>query len=656
MGTLQLRIVLLLALLFLGQGGSGWCFITGVETATQDQLDNHSVVTWELDEQFQLLNRDIPPRKVVSQIEIAPKHITAYRATEWRVALKPNSHDTPTIITNLSSADLDIVFPSSRPLTLHWSDGSHGLASDFQPHSEELHADNTRTFESIGGRSSDGVMPYFHIENGDGGLVIAIGWSGDWICSLSKHTNEDHETSRLRITAGLKHKEMRANNTVPLQLPSILVMSYRGDQFAGLNQFRRLMLNHFSPANSTTNELMPIAASVHGMIGFNDTDARNLDGILERLSSHKLPIDTFWVDAGWNQAGFPGGQGNLDHDVVRFPNGFTRLGEKIEQNGLRFLLWFEPERVMRGTQIERDHPAWLLKPSRTSDEFRYFENDGFFLFNLANVEARKWMLEKISRQIADWRVRIYRQDANIAPGFFWHTNLEEADTAMLEVEYINGLYWFLDELRKRHPELIIDGCAAGGRRLDFEMLRRSVVLWRSDSCWGDKEYPRNVQAMTMGLSRWLPLQGLGSASSSVPLLRSGLGACGSFAINYNDPSAVESLREHLARFLPIRHVFMGDFYPLSDWSMDPNDSLSFQYHDSNSETGIIQLFLGDQQSALPIRLFPKGLQADRIYYLFDWDEKFTAHVTGLQLMKEGILLPEQEGSHAVVLEYRLADR
>ena len=652
MYTLQLRIAFLLAIMFLGHCGFGWCCTACLEQTTQNQAYILPVVTWNLDEQFQLLNRDIPPRNVVPQLEIIPKHLTGFSATEWRFSLKPQTHLTPTIITDLSSADLDIVFPNSRPINLHWSEGSHGLASDFQPHTEKLHSGNTRTFESIGGRSSDGVMPYFHIENGDGGLIIAIGWSGDWVCSLSKHPNEDHEASRLRITAGLKHKELRANNTVPLQLPSILVMSYRGDQFAGRNQFRRLMLHHFSPTNFAAKELMPIAASVHGMIAFNDTNESNLEATLERITSLKLPINTYWVDAGWNQSGFPGGQGNLDHDLLRFPKGFTRLGEKVEQNGLRFLLWFEPERVMQGTQIERDHPSWLLKPSRTSDEFRYFENDGFFLFNLANAEARKWMLEKISRQISDWRVRIYRQDANIAPGFFWHTNLEEADVAMLEVEYINGLYWFLDELQKRHPELIIDGCAAGGRRLDFEMLRRSVVLWRSDSCWGDKEYPRNVQAMTMGLSQWIPLHGLGAASSSVISLRSGLGGCGSFAINYNDPNDVDSLRKHLDRYLPIRHLFTGDFYPLTNWSLNPNQTIAFQFHDSSSETGIIQLFFGDERSAVPMRLFPKGLQAQRIYNLSCWDKKLTAQVTGNQLMKEGIMLPNQGGGNAVVLEYR----
>jgi len=38
-------------------------------------------------------------------------------------------------------------------------------------------------------------------------------------------------------------------------------------------------------------------------------------------------------------------------------------------------------------------------------------------------------------------------------------------------------------LCRDHLALLIDNCASGGHRIDFEMLRRSVVLWRSDCCW-----------------------------------------------------------------------------------------------------------------------------------------------------------------------------
>jgi hypothetical protein len=46
---------------------------------------------------------------------------------------------------------------------------------------------------------------------------------------------------------------------------------------------------------------------------------------------------------------------------------------------MRFLAWFEPERAMRGTWLEREHPDWLLKPTGTPDRLRYQERDGFYL-------------------------------------------------------------------------------------------------------------------------------------------------------------------------------------------------------------------------------------------------------------------------------------
>lgn len=628
--------------------------------AIREQSSDQTVV-WHLDGEYHLVEPGIPPRSEAPHFKFEPNHMPDFRATEWKLWL-PQSSGSSEVINDLSSADFEIVFPSNRPTVLHWNTGSHGLPSDFQPHSVALNNGSEQSFESIGGRSSDGTMPYFHVEDGNGGIIFAIGWSGDWRCIVSKSTNpnsanpnsanQEEQGNRVKIKAGLKHQSLKPKNATPLRMPSILVMTYKGNRDDGHNQFRRLMLRHFTPTNHPSSELMPIAASVHGMIGFNDTNESNLITTLDRISSLSLPVDTFWLDAGWNELGFPAGQGNLQHDPSRFPTGLAKIGAMAKQKQLRFLLWFEPERVMRNTGIANDFPEWLLKPSNTPPEFRYFESDGFFLFNLASDEARSWMLEQISEQITKWNVGIYRQDANIAPGFYWHTDRAPEDAAMLEIEYINGLYHFLDELQRKHPALIIDGCAAGGRRLDFEMMRRSVVLWRSDSCWGDSQYPRNVQAMTMGLSRWLPLHGLGSAPSDAISLRSGLGACGSFAINFHDPSSVESLRNHLNHYRPVRHVFQGDFYPLTEWSLDGKLPIAYQFHDPNNGHGVVQIFCEDKRVDAPIQLRLRGLEQSRTYTLSDWDNRLSLTRKGDQLMTDGFPAFFADNTQAIVVEYR----
>jgi len=68
---------------------------------------------------------------------------------------------------------------------------------------------------------------------------------------------------------------------------------------------------------------------------------------------------------------------------------------------------------------------------------------------------------------------------------------------------------FWDELRRRHPGMLIDNCASGGRRLDVESLRRSVPLWRSDYRFRDDRH----QGMTYGLSFWIPYHGTGASGN-----------------------------------------------------------------------------------------------------------------------------------------------
>lgn len=571
-----------------------------------------------------------------------------FDATEWQVRLVA-VNNAPVLFRNSPSADFVLEFPKHSEMVLHWNKGSHGDADDFRPLVSDLQAQPEINVESFGGRSSDGAMPYFNIAGKSGGLIVAVGWTGDWRVSFQRQTD-----NTIRIKAGLKeaHFQLPAGDTV--RLPSVLLMPYQGDWNSGQNKFRRLMKQKLTPTNHDPLQLMPVAASVHGMLAFNDTSEDNLRSLALDIAAQNLPVDTFWLDAGWNEGGFPGSQGNPEPDPKRFPNGLKPIGQLAEANGLRFLVWFEPERVMRGTWLHREHPEWILRPTGTPESLRYQENDGFHLLDLGNPDARKWMIEKVSRCITEWNVSIYRQDFNLYPAWFWGTCNTTDEVGLCEVRYINGLYDFLDELQRRHPELIIDSCAAGGRRMDFEMMRRSVVLWRSDSCWGDPTYPRNVQDMTAGLSQWIPIHGLGAAASDNIALRSGMGACSSFAVNYRDPAAVESLRKHLERYLPVRNLFMEDYYLLHGRPEASGEWIAFQFHSPQTQHGLVQAFRGAADQTATIRVKPRAVQRDLRYVVTNWDEPASSQIlTGAQLLDDGIELScTPNSSCAIVLQYR----
>jgi alpha-galactosidase len=559
----------------------------------------------------------------------------------------PASGEAP-LFEDLKAADFVVRFPREAELVLRWNRGSHAETHDFQPMSETLRNGQPVRLESFGGRSSDGVMPYFNLHDDAGGLIVAIGWSGDWKCEFQQLAD-----GGVRVQGGLKRSRFRIARSEKLRLPSILVMAYRGSWIEGQNRFRQLTLKHFTPQNHPALRLMPVAASVHGMLGFNDTTESNLTALASEISALQLPIDTFWLDAGWNEGGFPGGQGNPQADPVRFPHGLAPVGETVQDVGLRFLVWFEPERAMQGTLLHREHPERLRRPAGTPETLRYMEKDGFFMVDFGNPAARQAAIEQISDAISDSKISIYRQDYNQYPSYFWHTDEPDDQVGLAEVRYVNGLYDFLDELVVRHPDLIIDNCASGGRRIDFEMMRRTVLLWRSDSCWDSAEYPRNVQAMTHGLSSWLPLHGLGSVATTDVALRSGMGSCVSFAIQYRDPGAVRSLREFLGRYLPVRHLFQADYYPLTAWSADPEQWLAFQFHSPEGHAGLLQAFRGGAGTAPGVTLKLQGLSPDDWFRVVDWDSPDEERVmSGRQLMDAGLEIAGGSGDRAVVYHYQ----
>ena len=127
----------------------------------------------------------VPLRETIPGLRIEPHAYPDQTATEWQFRLRaPTAGESP-LYENLKSADFEVAFPSGAPVTLHWSKGSHSDPGDFEPKTETLTTGKTFSLESFGGRSSDGVMPYFNLSSEGGGLIVAIGWTGDWKASFT---------------------------------------------------------------------------------------------------------------------------------------------------------------------------------------------------------------------------------------------------------------------------------------------------------------------------------------------------------------------------------------------------------------------------------------------------------------------------------------
>jgi alpha-galactosidase len=167
-------------------------------------------------------------------------------------------------------------------------------------------------------------------------------------------------------------------------------------------------------------------------------------------------------------------------------------------DGARKFLWFEPERVHSGTWLTENHPERILggKSGR---------------LNVGRPEVRQWLTEHVDRLIAEQGIDLYRQDFNIDPLDLWRKNDAPDRQGLTENRHVTGYLAYWDELRRRHPHMLIDSCASGGRRNDLETMRRAVPLLRSDYIME----PVGNQGHTYGLSLWPPFRGTGTGSREI---------------------------------------------------------------------------------------------------------------------------------------------
>ncbi|MEN6306572.1 MAG: glycoside hydrolase family 36 protein, partial [Anaerohalosphaeraceae bacterium] len=435
--------------------------------------------------------------------------------------------------------------------TLHYAQGDTGSPSDFQPIQRRLNRNVGFSLAPNKGRSSDTTMPFFNIEQPDHtGRIVAIGWTGQWKAALTRDSGKN-----LNVQAGMERTHLCLHPGEKIRTPAILMTFWAGDRIHAQNVFRRLIREHYSPRQNGKPADLPLCMSVHGTYSFEATSESNLKDFILKLKQNQCPVDYIWIDAGWynlNGRNSWVNVGTWEPDQARYPNGMKPVVDYAHSNGYKLVLWFEPERVTKSSWLWNNHPEWIFR-----------QGDDWPLLNLGNPDCLAWVKTTFGDMIGNWGVDVYRQDFNVFPLSAWR-NGEAADRQGIhEIKHIMGLYEFWDYLLSRYPNLIIDNCASGGRRIDFETLRRSLVLWRDDHCWvSDSE-----QCINYGISMWLPWTGRGSVSTAPYDVRSGMGSFMSLAFNVNDNGIWKPANEAILQYKTVRHLFQGDYYLLTPYSL-----------------------------------------------------------------------------------------
>ena len=482
--------------------------------------------------------------------------------------------DTP-ILANVLPLDLGIKVPEKDGVVLHRAHGSTCTATDFLPIDQPVAPKANIVLAPNGGRSSNGQFPFFNLAWQGGGVVGAIGWSGQWQMQLTRN-----DGNALHLTAGQQTTHLKLHPGESIRTPRILLVLWQGDdRFHGHNLLRRLLLQHYVPKIDG----QPVVPVVTQNTWFtfntgNDVTEANQLAIIRRMAT--MDVEAYWLDAGWFEGGWPHGAGSWVPKAEAFPRGLKPLGDAAHKAGMKFVLWFEPERVNPKSRIAREHPEWVL---------RIHDGDG--LFNLGDPAARQWLTDHLSKCIADWGIDVYRNDFNIDPLPFWQKTDAPDRQGMAEIRYVEGHYALWDELRRHHPGLAIDNCASGGRRIDLETVTRSMPLWRSDTQCCGKAMPVWDQVQTAGLSLYVPLHAGGCWGFDPYVFRS-IATTGTNISLDTRPAdfPVAQAKAAIAEAKALRPLYQGDYYPLLPIGLDESHWCGWQFHRPDLDRGFAMFF------------------------------------------------------------------
>ena len=569
-----------------------------------------------------------------SGLEIAVEETVfpGHNASEWVVRLAQRGEGPSPLIEDLLPLDLELDVAGGNPV-LACAVGSQCNAFDFLPFDLRLTDGWRQTLAPVGGRPSNGVMPFFTLDGGDRGLVLAIGWSGQWRLGGCR------QGDRLRLAAGQELTRFRLQPGEEVRTPGILMLSYEGDREHGENRFRRLMMDQYLPRRGGQVIPPPMAHCTFFLAnGGRNLDEKNQLAAVAAVA--RAGLEHYWLDAGWYGENGDWGS-NAGSWVARpdvFPHGLSPLGRAAHEAGIGFVLWFEPERLAPNCLIHRQHPEFVIGGEKGH------------CYNLGDPAARRFMTELLSDHIATAGIDVLRIDHNLDPLAAWRS-LDAPDRQGIgEMRCVEGLYLMWDELRQRHPHLVIDTCASGGRRIDIEVLRRSFPLWRSDTQSLPPATSTLDQAQTAGLSRFVPLHAAGMWGVDPYTARSV--ATGGFALCLDpaDHAACPpaELAARMAEVRELRDCWLGDFHALTPITVDETRWIAWQLHRPDLGRGFAMAFRRPKAANQTMwSLGLRDLDPHGLYCVRHHDAGWIREMIGVELASLSVT-PPQPGSCALI--------
>ena len=320
--------------------------------------------------------------------------------------------------------------------------------------------------------------------------------------------------------------------------------------------------------------------------------------------------------------------------------GLPKLVSQINDLGMKFGIWFEPEMVSEDSDLFRAHPDWAMEiPGR-----RAVRSRNQLVLDVSRREVQDYLIRSINGILDSANIYYVKWDINRAITDLWSNVLPADRQGEISHRYVLGLYRVMDGIIKTHPDIMFEGCAGGGGRFDSAMLTYFVQYWSSDNT-----KPLDNLKLHYGSSFVYPVCTMGAhvstASPMVPIeTKAAIAMCGTFGYELDATKLSKEEIEKCRKMSGYYHKFydlnfFGDYYRLTD-PFEPVNLVAWECVAKDKKEALltvvtVHLTVNGPQEYIKC----KGLLPNRKYRITGDGNEWTA--TGMALMHAGVPVPRE---------------
>ena len=545
-------------------------------------------------------------------------------------------------LNKIESASLDFLYGDYELLTFY---GRHAMERNVQ-RVPVVHG--TQKIGSVRGTSSHQYNPMMILaekettEDKGNCYAMSFVYSGCFQGEVLKD-----QLNQTRMMLGLQEEAFRypLERGEMFQAPEV-ILSYSAEGMNRLSQNLHHCIRQHICRGKYKEEIRPILINSWEAAYFDFTG----DTIYELAKAAKeVNIDMLVMDDGWFGKRDDDNSGLGDWFVNEKKLGGTlgNLIKRINDLGVKFGIWIEPEMVSEDSDLYRKHPDWALTvPGRNPVRSR-----NQLVLDFSRKEVVDEIYDQICKVLDQGNIEYVKWDMNRSLMDVYSSVTR--DQGRVLHDYVLGLYDFLERLVQRYPNLLIEGCSGGGGRFDAGMMYYTPQIWCSDNT--DAIDRLRIQ---YGTSFGYPVSVVGSHVSAVPNHQTGrktplhtrgvVAMSGTFGYELNlmklSEEEKQEIREQIAEYKSYAPIIQnGLYYRLSNPTTEEICAWEFVHTDEKEQSkvllNIVMQVIHGNMTVNYVKL--QGLEETAVYR----EEKSGKRYTGAALMYGGMPLPIEPGEY-----------